>query len=856
MPVSGTAQFSPAGRGGAAPEMETLETEESSEVPLEAEVHQQPRGGPGLQHKGASDGSSAPRLDDLSPDQSDVQVLQDIRAMLTTQRDEVVRHLDKCFRHQGQAVENLLMHRSPGFFAGKSVNMQGYGRTEGKKGSILRSSSAVGRSGVSGTAIPEEDSEASYEVALTQAELDECLGRVTLDRDSKGHKRASIDSEVDRGPKRASIDSEIDHILSAHSDMPGRRASAGGTTKSTTMFQDETESMTHSALVKGFATNDDKRGSMQSIGVAQARSIRTTVRRISDIDAQLRETAQLQDEPKQEATMEQAYSQSKKERYCLMFRRAVQALVRHTVFESFTFFIIFTNVAIVGIEVDYMAVSREEQAPRVFFTIDCVYTCAFLFELVCRIISEEPSFFYSRNYLWNYFDLMIVASSVLETVFTILATSGGVNMSHFRVIRVIRVTRLVRTFRMVRLVRFIRALRTLLYSIMVTMKSLVWALLLLLMIFYGFGVAFTQAVSEYNLGSTYPVAGDRSCGDKDIFQKNMCELVVFWGTLPRSMFTLFKAIAGGVSWHEVVEPLGIIGWVWVGVFVGFIAFTFLAVLNVVTGVFCQSAIESAQQDKDIATMQLMAAKGMYVETVKRLFDDMDADASGAISIHEFESYLQHEKFQAYFASLDIDASDVWSLFKLMDSDRTGTIDLEEFVGGCLQLRGQAKAVQIAKMSYDQNLVRKMLVEFMDSVDERLDQLLELGGVEFVDEIEQADEVEGGAAPDAGIGTGPDRITTSSTVNSTGRSMGSKISTVNSTSSQRRSKPKRDMDKEPSVRRVLSAMSHKSEALWSEFGPRDSQRSHKFSPRTIIGYGETDQGGQFLVRQVSPKASHE
>merc|ERR1712007_140221 len=106
---------------------------------------------------------------------------------------------------------------------------------------------------------------------------------------------------------------------------------------------------------------------------------------------------------------------------------------------------------------------------------------------------------------------------------------------------------------MLRLVRFIHALRTLVYSIMATLRSLVWALVLMLMIFYGFGVAFTQAVSDH----CGPLLSRFDLED-GMYAAYGCEdlrLSTFWGTLPRSMFTLLKAITGGISWHDLVAPL-------------------------------------------------------------------------------------------------------------------------------------------------------------------------------------------------------------------------------------------------------------------------------------------------------------
>jgi len=158
----------------------------------------------------------------------------------------------------------------------------------------------------------------------------------------------------------------------------------------------------------------------------------------------------------------------------------------------------------------------------------------------------------------------------------------------------------------------------------------------------------------------------------------------------------------------------------------YITFTFFAVLNVVTGVFCQSAIEGAQHDQDMVVQQQLSNRNMYVRKLKKLFKDIDADESQYITYTEFEHHLKDEKVQAYFASLELDTSDAWELFKLLDQNETHVIDVEEFVLGCLRLKGNAKAIDIAKVTYENRMTRKKLTTIMESIESLLADILEEG----------------------------------------------------------------------------------------------------------------------------------
>jgi len=224
------------------------------------------------------------------------------------------------------------------------------------------------------------------------------------------------------------------------------------------------------------------------------------------------------------------------------------------------------------------------------------------------------------------------------------------------------------------------------------------------MIFYGFAVAFTQGVADY-----YTQSGDPR--DR-VLDK-------FWGNLPRAMYTLFLSITSGVSWLEAATPLHKVDAFWVGLFISFIVFVVLAVLNVITGVFCQSAIDSAQMDKEMVTMHMMANKKWYVDALNRLFNEIDQDGSGKITLAEFEKYLENDECRLYLDSLDINAQDAWALFKILDADQEGTIDIDEFVNGCLSLKGPAKAMHFAKMEAKLKVVERTLKIVIEDLSEKM-----------------------------------------------------------------------------------------------------------------------------------------
>merc|ERR1712061_4498 len=102
-----------------------------------------------------------------------------------------------------------------------------------------------------------------------------------------------------------------------------------------------------------------------------------------------------------------------------------------------------------------------------------------------------------------------------------------------------------------------------------------------------------------------------------------------------------------------------------------------------------------QRDKDMATLNLLDEKAVIIRKLTELFEAIDEDESGLITMDEIEQVLSEQFTHAYLESLGITTTDAWTLVKLLDHDKTGTIDLEEFIHGCMDLRGNAKAVHVA-----------------------------------------------------------------------------------------------------------------------------------------------------------------
>lgn len=381
-------------------------------------------------------------------------------------------------------------------------------------------------------------------------------------------------------------------------------------------------------------------------------------------------------------------------------------IVNSWMFEVFFASAILSNSLLIGVQVHYAAQSMGSPLPPAFFIVEQVYALLFLVELILRVLAEGWPFFWSSpNMVWNYLDVIIVFTSVLNLVSEIamdqLASDADALMSgNVRTIRILRVTRVIRVVRVVKIVRFIRALRSLVHSIFGTLKVLMWSVLLLMMIIYVFAIVFTDVSTEY-------------ISNFEISATETAFLQLRFSDLERSMRTLFQSISNGLTWGEVADNMYRLSWIWGYLYLIYVAFCCFAVLNVMTGVFCQSAIESAERDQELHVQSVVTSKQQQVEMFMSVFKSIQIErgdvASENLTYMEFEALFNEPHIQSFFQSLDVETSDAWTLFKLMDTSGNGDLDATEFVEGCMRLKGPARSIDVSLLMQEHKRLRKKLL---------------------------------------------------------------------------------------------------------------------------------------------------
>mmetsp|Transcript_59054 Transcript_59054/g.104967 ORF Transcript_59054/g.104967 Transcript_59054/m.104967 type:complete len:580 (-) Transcript_59054:57-1796(-) len=375
---------------------------------------------------------------------------------------------------------------------------------------------------------------------------------------------------------------------------------------------------------------------------------------------------------------------AEEQRSCLRLR----AFLKGDIVSYFISSMVMLNAGLIGAQANYIAMHGTDTDMPGAVLLNHIFFVVFFTELILRIIAFGcKEFFIGPDFKWNIFDSCIVLLQASEEVS--IGSTAGMQTSFLRILRIARIARIARLARVIHL--FVE-LRTMISSIFASLKPLFWAALLFLMLIYGVAVALLDAVNEWRI--------------QHEDTKRSEDLLLHFSDLGTTIMRLWQCISGGIDWREMSDPLVTdISPLMGVVFCAYVAFSMLAMMNVITGIFVDNATTYAQQDKDT----------YVVKHVLDLFKTTELNANGEITWEGFSEKLGSKELQELFAAVDVDVADAESLFRLIDTEENGAISADELMNGWMRLRGPAKALDQSLMfrelsrttSYNQRLMREL-----------------------------------------------------------------------------------------------------------------------------------------------------
>mmetsp|Transcript_83653 Transcript_83653/g.132224 ORF Transcript_83653/g.132224 Transcript_83653/m.132224 type:complete len:588 (-) Transcript_83653:86-1849(-) len=380
------------------------------------------------------------------------------------------------------------------------------------------------------------------------------------------------------------------------------------------------------------------------------------------------------------------------------FQEGMIWLVEQHTFDLCSAVAIIVNSILIGAIGNYSAQNNtlSTNVPLPYVVAERIFTFVFAVELLLRVSAYRCEFLFGIHRAWHVFDLVVVGADLIQTILEAFFAGKGMDLSILRMLRIVRVARAVRV---IKVFRFFKELRMMIYSILRCGTSLLWSLILFFAITYMFAIFLMSQVTDYLIldGKDHPRA---------------IELKEYFPSVVETIYTLYACMSGGVSWKDVSDDLNDIHWTNGCALAFYVFFTLMVVSNILTGIFVDTAIQSASSDREEVIQEQMENQKSELMLLKATFEEADADKSGQITMKEFQEHLESRSVRAHFASIGIQVHEALGLFKLLDQDHSGEVSIEEFVMGCVRLKGGAKGIDLATLMYE----NKRLVERINDLE--------------------------------------------------------------------------------------------------------------------------------------------
>jgi len=166
---------------------------------------------------------------------------------------------------------------------------------------------------------------------------------------------------------------------------------------------------------------------------------------------------------------------------------------------------------------------------------------------------------------------------------------------------------------------------------------------------------------------------------------------VYFRTVPRSMFTLFQIVTFE-SWSERIvrhvmqkQPGMVI------FFVIFMAICSFGLLNIVVGVVVESTLATSEKDDTKVKRAQERDRQRVYDHLREIFEGADEDGSGTLTLNEVQKAISKPEIYNKLKMIEFPVEDPKSIFMILDYDNTCELSIDEFISGCIRMKGTAKS---------------------------------------------------------------------------------------------------------------------------------------------------------------------
>lgn len=340
----------------------------------------------------------------------------------------------------------------------------------------------------------------------------------------------------------------------------------------------------------------------------------------------------------------------------------------------------------------HAALSDPDSDPIAFVQYgELFFLAVYSLEITVKLWRYRLHYFYDTSWKYNWLDISLLLLGFYSTLFQSL-------LPNFSWLRMLRMFKMAKALRVFHLIDMVKPLRAILRSIISTADALAWSMLMLLVILFMFALILVIQVTGFLQEES-----------DSLESTTKLDLEMAYGSVGVTIVHLFMSSTGGQDWGDYYEPLRQTGAVNCALFLFFIAFTHIALLNIILGVFVDGAMKNLVAQRDEKAEEHAVEQREIANELKQLFHELDTDSNGKLSSVELRRAVKTPKIQNQLELLDFRASEVKEFIGHMcagnDED---SVDIETFVCAIMRFRGSASC-------YDMQIVLHAIDELKVSL---------------------------------------------------------------------------------------------------------------------------------------------
>eukprot|EP00931_Biecheleriopsis_adriatica_P039366 TRINITY_DN22514_c0_g1_i1.p1 TRINITY_DN22514_c0_g1~~TRINITY_DN22514_c0_g1_i1.p1 ORF type:complete len:694 (-),score=128.10 TRINITY_DN22514_c0_g1_i1:315-2396(-) len=400
-------------------------------------------------------------------------------------------------------------------------------------------------------------------------------------------------------------------------------------------------------------------------------------------------------------------------------RYILRRLMHNAVYDALSGAVVLLDIYAGMVEIDERASGVETPAAWISLCGYAFFT-VYALELLASVLIKWRE---ALHDVWVIMDALVVFSAALDYIIQSLSDPGSVNMG---LLRFFRVTRIAKILKLLGKFKSVRELRKLIRMTLSCFLTLFWSFL------FCFAVMNFWSMCAVDLLRGYV----KELDEQGVFE-NCADCSTAFDSVMNANLFFYKTIIASEGWGQLEMPLIQNYWASGIILIGAHLSITYAILNLIVAIIVDEFAEARSQDEMMMAEEMDIRATQDRARLTTMFKTIDKDGSGEIDLEELMQAAETvPSFAHRLRVMDIDRHDLEQLFILLDDDESGTISSQEFIDALNRWMHDSKTAarfvkhEVALLHEEQTIMRADLALKLETlsddicrqIDTRLDSL--------------------------------------------------------------------------------------------------------------------------------------